>query len=69
MVTGDFRTLGNEFEVKVVTTLNTNMVGKIAVSFGQFNGATEGVPNPMHFGNMAYKPELVTVLPPIVMRC
>lgn len=63
MVTGDFRTLGNEFEVKVVTTLNTNMVGKIAVSFGQFNGATEGVPNPMHFGNMAYKPELVTVLP------
>jgi hypothetical protein len=62
-VTGDFRTLGNDFNVKVVSTLNQTMRGKIIMSFGDFTTATEGVPNPMHFGNMAWKPELTLVLP------
>ena len=62
-VTGDFRTLGNDFNVKVVSTLNQNMRGKIIMSFGDMNTAAEGVPNPMHFGNMAWKPELTLVLP------
>jgi len=62
-VTGDFRTLGNDFNVKIVSTLNQNMAGKIIMSFGVFDGGMEGVPNPMHFGNMAWKPELTLVLP------
>ena len=62
-VTGDFRTLGNDFQVKVVSTLNRTMAGKIIMSFGVFDSGADGVPNPMHFGNMAWKPELTLVLP------
>lgn len=61
-VVGDFRTLGNEFQVKVVSTLNIEMKNKILFSFGMF-GEGEGVANPLHFGNMAWKPELTLVLP------
>lgn len=61
-VVGDFRTLGNDFNVRVVSTLNKNMAGKIRMSFGMFEGY-DGVANPMHFGNMAWKPELTLVLP------
>lgn len=62
-VTGDLRTLGGSFNVRVESTLNQNMAGKIVVSFGEFGTGKEGVPNPMHFGNMAWKPELTLVLP------
>lgn len=62
-VTGDLRTLGNDFNVKIVSTLNMRMTGKIVMTFGQDGSGTEGVPNPMHFGNMAWKPELTLVLP------
>ena len=62
-VTGDFRTLGNDFNVKIVSTLNRTMAGKIIMSFGVFDSGMDGVPNPMHFGNMAWKPELTLVLP------
>lgn len=60
-VTGDLRTLGNDFNIRIVSTLNERMTGKIIMSFGQ--DGNEGVPNPMHFGNMAWKPELTIVLP------
>lgn len=63
MVDGDLRTLGGEFNVKIVSTLNQNMTGKIVMSFGDFSSGREGVPNPMHFGNMAWKPEMTLVLP------
>lgn len=62
-VTGDLRTLGNDFNVKIVSTLNKRMAGKIVMTFGEFGTGKEGVPNPMHFGNMAWKPELTLVLP------
>ena len=62
-VTGDLRTLANEFNVKIVSTLDNRMAGKIVLSFGDFTSGKEGVPNPMHFGNMAWKPELTLVLP------
>jgi hypothetical protein len=62
-VSGDFRTLGNDFNVKIVSTLNMTMAGKIVMTFGVFDSGMEGVPNPMHFGNMAWKPELTLVLP------
>ena len=63
LVHGDFRSLGTMFETKLVTTYNKEMTGKIVMSFGRFDGSSEGTSNPLHFGNMAYKPEIVTVLP------
>lgn len=62
-VEGDLRTLGGEFNVKIVSTLDTRVSGKIYVAFGDFNGASEGTPNPLHFGNMGWKPEVTLVLP------
>jgi hypothetical protein len=62
-VEGDLRTLGGQFNVRIESTLNQNMIGKIVISFGEFSTGKEGVPNPMHFGNMAWKPELTLVLP------
>jgi hypothetical protein len=59
---GDIRLLGDSFNVKVVSTLNIQMRGKLFMTFGAYEG-TEGAPNPLHFGNMAWKPELVLVLP------
>lgn len=61
-VVGDTRTLGNEFDVRVVSTLNKDMKGKIIITFGQFDTNT-GVPNPLHFGNAAWKPEITAILP------
>lgn len=63
MVEGDLRVAGSQFEVKVVSTLNRRMSGKIFVTFGYFGGQFEGVPNALHFGNMAWKPELTVVMP------
>lgn len=63
MVNGDFRTIGPDFNVKVVSTLNQTMKGKIFMTFGDFSSGKDGMPNPMHFGNMAWKPELTLVLP------
>lgn len=62
MVTGEMRTLGNTFNVKVVSTPNIRMEGKIFVTFLAPN-AEEGVPSPLSFGNMAWSPELALVLP------
>jgi hypothetical protein len=61
-VVGDTRTLGSEFEVMIVSTNDIRMRGQIAVTFGTFDGATAG-PNPLHFGNMAWKPEMTIVMP------
>lgn len=63
MTTGDLRTMGIAFDTKVVSTLNERMSGKIVLSFGDFSSETAGVPNPLHFGNMAWKPETTVVLP------
>ena len=62
-VTGDLRTLGGGLDVKIESTLNKRMAGKIIMSFGVFSEGQDGVPNPMHFGNMGWKPELTLVLP------
>ena len=63
MDTGELRTLGSDFDCKIVSTSDARMYGKIAVSFGNFDGQNSGQPDPMHFGNMAWKPELTLVLP------
>lgn len=62
-VTGDLRTLGGDFMPKIVSTLNQRMAGKIVMTFGVMGEGQDGVPNPLHFGNMAWKPELTLVLP------
>ena len=63
MVEGDLRTLGSDFDVRIVTTLDNRMSGRIAMAFGVFDGSSENKPNALHFGNMAWKPELTLVLP------
>lgn len=62
-ITGDIRLSGHEFEVKVVSSFNQKMTGKLFVAFGQFDADTNNKPCPLHLGNMAWKPELTVVLP------
>lgn len=62
-VTGDLRTLGGEFQVKIVSTLDQRMAGKVFMTFTVLDGGQDGTPNPLQFGNMAWKPELTMVLP------
>lgn len=63
LVNGDLRTLGADFNFKVVTTLNKKVKGRIFMSFTDEEKAKAGVPNPLGFGNMAWKPELVMNFP------
>lgn len=62
-VTGDLRTLADKFDVKIVSTPVMEMYGKIFLTFGNFDPALEGQPNPFHFGNMAWRPETVMAFP------
>lgn len=57
-VTGDLRTLGSEFDVRIVQTLDNRVAGKIFISFGVFDESRNVAPNPMNFGNMVWAPEL-----------
>lgn len=60
-IDGDLRTAGANFDVKVVSTMDSRMHGRIVVTFGDFDNISE--PNPLHFGNMGWKPELTLNLP------
>lgn len=62
-LTGDLRTLGEYFDVKLVSTLDTRVLGKIFIAFGMESTYNSGVPNPLHFGSMAFKPELTLMMP------
>lgn len=59
MVTGELRTLGGEFDVRIVSTLDNRVAGKIFVTFGVFDENRNVAPNPLNFGNMVWSPELV----------
>ena len=63
MADGDLRTLGDTFEVKVVSTLDTRVTGKIFISFGVFDSSRNTAINPLNFGNMLYSPETVVRMP------
>lgn len=63
MLHGDLRTLGEHFEVCVRSTQLQKFKGKIFVSFGTAQAMKSNQPDPYHFGNMAWKPELVYALP------
>lgn len=60
---GDLRTLGEGFNVKVVSTLNKLMRDKIFVTFGVFDSSRNTTINPLNFGNMLWSPELVVTMP------
>jgi len=62
-VQGDTRLMGDEFNYKVVTTPNEKMDDTIFVTFIDETDAKSGKPNPMTFGNMGYRPEIVVNLP------
>ncbi len=62
-ITGDLRTLGNDFNVRVVSSLDSRIAGNIYITFGVFDGDVNNGPNPLHFGNMAWKTEMTINLP------
>lgn len=62
-ILGDTRLVGDHFDHKVVISTNQDMKGKVIITFGATESLTNGVPNPLHFGNMAYMPELTLVIP------
>ncbi len=57
-VTGDLRTLGGEFDVRIVSTLDVRVANKIFITFGVFDENRNTAPNPLNFGNLAWSPEL-----------
>lgn len=59
IVNGDLRTLGGEFDVRIVSTLDYRVQGKIFIAFSTFDESRNVAPNPMNFGNMVWAPELV----------
>ena len=63
MADGDLRTLGETFDVRVVSTLDHRVSGKIFLSFGVFDSARNTGINPLNFGNMLWSPELTVVMP------
>lgn len=60
---GDTRLLGDMFDFKIVSTLDSRMTGKLFVALGQGSAFNSGVPNPLHFGAMAWRPELTLMMP------
>ena len=59
----DIRTLGIEFDVRIVKTLDTRLAETIYIAFGDFSGDVNGAPNPLHFGMCGWKPEQTLTLP------
>lgn len=58
-IDGELRTLGGGFDVRIVSTLDNRVEGKIFVTFGVFDESRNVSPNPLNFGNMIWAPELV----------
>lgn len=63
MADGDLRTLGETFDVRIVSTLDSRVSGKIFMSFGVFDSSRNTSINPLSFGNMLWSPELTVVMP------
>lgn len=62
-LTGDTRLMGDMFDYKIVMSYDSRMAGQILFSFGNETSFNSNVPNPLHFGNMGWKPELTIMLP------
>jgi hypothetical protein len=63
MADGDIRTLGESFDVRIVSTVDARMAGKIFISFGVFDSSRNTTINPLNFGNMLWSPELTVNMP------
>ena len=58
MISGDLRSLGNDFQMQTVSTVNKLIHGTIYVTFKtSIDG--NGVLDPLSFGNMLWRPEMV----------
>lgn len=62
-VTGDLRTLGGQFNMRISSTLDKRVAGKIFITFGVFDETRNNQINPLNFGNMLWSPEVTVVLP------
>lgn len=51
--------LGSMFDIKIVSTFNSRMTGKIVFSFGVFDQQRNTNPNPLNYGVCAYAPDIV----------
>ena len=60
---GDLRTLGDSFDLKIVSTLDDRVKGRIYISLGVFDSARNTAINPLNFGNLLYSPEMTVVMP------
>lgn len=58
-VSGDLRTVGGGFDVRVVSTLDPRIKGRIFIGFSKFDENRNVAPNPLNFGNLLWAPELV----------
>jgi hypothetical protein len=63
MLQGDTRLTGEQFDYKIVQSFDSRMAGKLLLSFGLPDAFNSGVVNPLHFGNMGWKPEITLMLP------
>lgn len=59
LVPGDIRTLGNEFDLRIVTTLDRRVKGKMFVTFTNMGEQRNTTVDPLSFGNLVYSPEVV----------
>lgn len=60
---GELRTLGEQFDIKVVSTMDSRVKGKMYLSFGVFDSNRNTAINPLNSGNMFYASEVVVNLP------
>lgn len=62
MFDGDLRTLGADFKLKIVSSPNKRLTGKLFVTFVDEDQANAGKPYALGFGNMAWKVQVPFVL-------
>ena len=65
---GDLRLMGDQFEYKLVQTFDARFYNadgshKVLFSFGHEDAIGSGQPDVLHFGCMAYRPEVTVMLP------
>ena len=60
---GDTRTITENFDVRIVSSYNKNMRGKIYLGLGDSRAYNSNVPCATHNGNMGWKPEITVSTP------
>jgi hypothetical protein len=60
---GDTRLAGEGFDVRIVSTLDPRLAGKIFLTLGTEQAYGSGAPHPLHYGAMAWSPEVPLMMP------